>query len=237
MSEKAIAFVAKNRQPIFCALLGVVAGVLPSIFNHMGEFWRWSFWAKTASYFGFWVIFVVLIIMKSKSRKMAVWNVVLFCFMMCVAYGVAETVYKIPMWAAGDLSTNNIFGNNPVGLFFEYEFGQVVWFAVIVALIPISKLIYDFLNKKVTTGVKITVNLLIFAPLLVEVVRLISRISNPVIVCADLSNGWAPDVCTFQSPDAWIVTNMMVEMTIYVAFMVFWVVYAKKRGKGRAVSV
>jgi len=228
MLPKLKAFFIKHRQPLFFALLGIAAGILPSISNHMGEFWCWSFWAKTASYFGFWIIFVVLIIMRSSSRKLAALNVFLFCFIMCIVYGIVETIYKIPSWASGNLSTTNIFGNHPIGLFFDYQFGQIIWFVVIIALIPISKLIHDYLHQKVTTTIrKILVNLLVLAPLLAELIRLFGRISSPVIVCADIANHWTPGLCTFQPPDTWIIANLIIEATIYIAFIIFWIIHTK----------
>lgn len=229
MLKKLKTFIKKYRQPLFFVLLGIVAGVLPSIFNHLGEFWKWSFLAKTASQYGFWIIFVVLIIIKSKIRKFAMLNVFLFCFVMCIAYGIMETIYKIPLYSAGVLSTDNIFGNNLVGLFFEYEFGQVVWFVVIALLIPISGLIYDYLHKKTKTITKVAVNFLIIAPLAFAAIYILCNLARQVVVCADISRGWTPAICTFQSPDAWIITNLLIEAIIYIAFIVFWLLLPKLR--------
>ncbi|MCL1929561.1 hypothetical protein FWF93_00180 [Candidatus Saccharibacteria bacterium] len=227
-------FITKYRQPLFVALIGIIAGILPSILNHLGEFWKWGVLAKTASNYGFWIIFVVLIIMKSKSRKFAALNVFLFCFIMCIVYGVVETIYKMPLHLSGDLSTDNIFGNNLLGLFFEYEFAQAHWFALVALLIPISLIIFDFLYKKVKIFTKITVNVLILAPLMLAIATILARIVSPVIVCADISNGWTPDICSLQSPDAWIVVNLAIEVVLYAAFSVFWIFYCKPQAKIRA---
>jgi hypothetical protein len=222
-------FVVRYRQPILFALLGIVAGVLSSVLNHQGEFWKWGLLAKTASQYGFWIIFVTLIIIKSKKRKLAVLNVCLFCFLMCIAYGIIETLYKIPEFSAGNLYPSGRFGNGLIGLFLDYEISQVLWFIVIGLLVPISMLIFNYIHGKCKLFGKIVANAFVIAPLLLSTIMILTRIANPVVVCADISNGWTADICTFQSPDFWIILNLSIEAVLYVAFIIFWIVYSRKR--------
>ncbi len=189
-------------------VLGVVAGVLPSVFNHLGEFWKWSFLAKTASEYGFWVVFVTLIILYSVSRKLAVARSVLFCTAMMISYGIMESV----------LNASFING------FINYELAQLGWFGVIVLLVPVSAIIYDYSRARGSSLTAIGANVLVIAPLLMAVRTVMARLSTPLIVCADLSHHWSPGDCTFQRADTWIIANTIVEVAIYLAFTVFWVV-------------
>jgi len=221
MAKKLTSLLIEHGQPLSFAALGVVAGIVPSVFNHLGEFWKWSFIAKSASQYGFWVIFVTLIIVKSKSRKLAILNTVLFCLVMCIVYGVTEATYMVSNSGSGTM------GYGFFDYFLTYESAQIFWYVVILLLIPISVLVYDSVHNKGNIYKRIAVQLLIVAPLAGAVIGIIGNISNTVVVCADVSNKWSASDCTFQRPDAWIVSNLLIEVVVYLSFLVFWMMYLR----------
>ncbi len=222
MFQKIKTISIQYKQTLLFALLGIISGIIPSALNHINEFWRWSLPAKMASEYGFWIIFVTLIILRSKSRKLAALNTFTFCFVMVIVYGLAETIYKIPNLLSGIYSEGTTF----LSLFLEYELSQPQWFIVITLLIPISLLIYNYSNHKGRIFTNVATNVLIILPLLLSITRIISSLSKKVIVCADISRGWIAGDCTFQQPDAWIVSNRVAEVAIYTAFIVAWAIYS-----------
>lgn len=200
------------------AKLGVIAGVVPSILNHVGEFMKWSIFAKTATEWGFWVIFVSLIIAISKTRKIAVVSVVVFCIIMMIAYGATEAIFS------------------PSGLayFLEYQRGQFYWYGVIVILVPISAMIWGSLQKNSYIIERILGVVLVVAPLLYTAYEVLAKINRQVIVCANIAKGWRSDICTLQSPDGWINGNYVATIVVYIGFIIWWLYFfvQRQRSKG-----
>ena len=192
-------------------LLGIAAGIIPSVMNQLGAFWKFSVLAQTASQSGFWVIFVALIIAYSRARKQAVLNVVLFCTAMVIVYTAVESIFV-------SLSPNPV---NFFDYFVENTNGNIYWYGVIVMLIPVSMIIFSAIHSA-KLPLKIFGSLFIIAPLAMAILRLATTLQSEVVVCADLANGWSASLCTFQSPDAWIITNKIIETVIYLAFCMWW---------------
>lgn len=217
--QKMRSFIVKHQETLQFIRWGIIAGVIPSVLNHLGEFIKWGFVAKTADQYGFWVIFVTLIILKSKSRKYAILNSVLFCITMVVIYGLVETLFKVPFFLLQPIRF--------LSLFFEYEFAQAYWLVMIVLLVPVSWMIYSGAytsnrNRVKSILFKIVASLLVILPLLNAVMVLIKQMSQPQIVCAEITNWWKPGLCLWQQPDEWIIANLVIEGAIYTVFAVFW---------------
>lgn len=193
--------------------LGVVAGVIPAVLNHLGPFIKWSLFARTATEWGFWVIFVSLIITISKTRKMAIANVVTFCVLMMILYGVVEA----------------IFSSSGLAYFVEYERGQLFWYGIIAILVPVSAVIWGSLQKKSRVIEKIVGIALVIVPLLYASYDMAGHINRQVVVCANIAAGWRSDVCTFQQPDNWINGNYVAMIALYVGFALWWLYFCSDK--------
>lgn len=194
--------------------LGALAGAIPAVLNHLGPFIKWSLFAKTATEWGFWVIFISLIITMSKTRKMAIVNVVTFCVLMMMLYGAVEAIFS------------------PSGLayFVEYERGQLFWYGMIAVLIPVSAVIWGSLQKK-SHALEKTVGLtLVVAPLMYASYEMMRNINRQVIVCANIAAGWRDDICTFQQPDDWINGNYVATIVLYMGFALWWLYFMRRQG-------